>query len=660
MRNALKYVPCVAIAILSSLSVFSQSDCNSAIPLCNDFYSETSASLNTGSVYEYTGDCNTGEFASMWYVFTAQTTGTLGFVIDPNVDADDYDWGLFDITNTGCAGIGVNAPVVSCNSYGSFGSNGPTGISTANGGSGNSNGPGDLNGPAFNADLNVVVGQTFALCVMNWSQSFDGYSIDFGGSTAALYDNISPNLDIVSTVCNQGGIQVIFDEPIQVSSVSPNDFMITGPNGNVTILSALPEDPNAESDQTILLQTAVMNLPPGDYQLTLTSTAGYLTDACANIATGSFNFTIAASTLSVSAGDDVQLCPGESVILNATGDFTSVQWLNGPASAQYEVSAAGNYQVTASANGCELSDNVQVTMIAVQPWNLGDDTTECSNQPLVYNTTLPVVWENGQVGTSSNPDGEGFWSATIELQSCFIEDSVYITVVEAPIVDIGNDTLLCDGETLNIATAVPCTWNGGPQTTSVQINQAGQYVAAYSDGVCIVSDQINVQFSSGPSLPWSGTYTYCQGEEALFDAQESGADSLVWWNNDTTWTQTIDSTGEYWISLFNECGSFTVNFSIVMNDCSDYAYFPNSFTPNQDGINDAWLPVVNNIQSYHIEIFDRWGNVVFESKDPNEAWVGGWKGGDYFVGNGIYPYRATIDFLSGNIEILQGQITILR
>lgn len=97
-----------------------------------------------------------------------------------------------------------------------------------------------------------------------------------------------------------------------------------------------------------------------------------------------------------------------------------------------------------------------------------------------------------------------------------------------------------------------------------------------------------------------------------------------------------------------------------MNDCSDYAYFPNSFTPNQDGINDAWLPVVNNIQSYHIEIFDRWGNVVFESKDPNEAWVGERKGGDYFVGNGIYPYRATIDFLSGNIEILQGQITILR
>ena len=653
------------IPILSALLLFSnlhwaQSDCTTATPLCNDYYSETNAALGTGNTYEYTGDCNTGEFASMWYVFTVQTPGSLGFVIDPNNDADDYDWGLFEITNTGCAGIGVNAPVVSCNSYGSFGSNGPTGISSTNGGFGNSNGPGDLNGPPFNADLNVVVGQTFALCVMNWSQSFDGYSIDFGQSSAALYDNVPPSLNIVSTVCNQGGIQVIFDEPIQATSISVNDFALSGPNGNVTITSASPQNPTAVSDETIILQTAVMTLPPGDYQLTLTSTAGYLTDACTNPATGTYDFTIEAANLSVNAGADVQLCPGESVTLNATGDFTSVEWTNGPTTADYTVSSAGNYQVTAMANGCTVSDNVQVTMIAVQPWNLGNDTTECSNHPLVYNTTLPVQWENGQVGTSSTPDGEGYWAASIQLQGCIIEDSVYITVVDAPILSIGNDTLLCDGEILAINTSVLCSWNGGPQTSSIQIGQAGNYIASYSDGVCIVSDEINVQFSSGPTLPWSGTYTYCQGEEALFDAQDSDADSLIWWNNDTVWSQSIDSTGNYFVQLFNECGSFTASFSIIMNDCSDYAYFPNSFTPNQDGINDAWRPQLNNYKSYQIDIFDRWGQVVFHSNDPEEYWMGNTANGLYFVRDGVYNYRSVIDFLSGNLEVKQGQITILR
>lgn len=639
---------------------WSQSDCTSAIPLCSDFYSETSASLNTGNTNEYTGDCNTGEFASMWYVFTVQTQGTLGFVIDPNVDADDYDWGLFDITTTGCAGIGINAPVVGCNSYGSFGSNGPTGISTANGGTGDSNGPGDLNGPAFNADLNVNVGQTFALCVMNWSQSFDGYSIDFGQSSAALYDNVPPNLNIVSTICNQGGIQVIFDESIQSSSISINDFTITGPNGNITILSAQPEDATASSDETILIQTAVSLLPPGDYQLTLTSLAGYLTDACSNPATGTYNFTVAASTLSIDAGNDVQLCPGQTTTLNATGNYTNVQWTNGPATPQYEVSTPGNYLVTATANGCAVTDNVQVTMIAVQPWDLGNDTTECNDQPLVYSTTLPVQWENGQVGTTSSPDGEGFWSAVIQLQGCDIEDSVYISVVEAPEIEIGNDTILCDGEVLNISTPVPCIWNGGAATTNVQINQEGYYVASYSDGVCIVTDDINVQFSLGPSLPWIGTYSFCQGTEAFFDAQDSNADSLIWWNGDTTWTQSIEETGEYWLQLFNECGTYTVDFSIQMNDCNDYAYFPNSFTPNQDGINDAWKPELNNVMSYYVEVFDRWGNVVFKSTNPDESWVGGQKEDQYFVSNGIYPFRAVIDFLSGNVEVYQGQITMLR
>ncbi|MBM3428990.1 MAG: hypothetical protein FJX95_09435, partial [Bacteroidetes bacterium] len=169
------------------LGLLAQSDCSSAIQLCNDVYAETNASLSAGAL-EYVGSCNFSEVSSMWYTFTVQTPGDLAFVLNPNNDFDDYDWVLFDITSVGCAGIGSSAPEVSCNSYGSFGSNGSTGISDANGGSGTSNGPGDFNGPPFNGNVNVLVGQTFALCVMNWSQSFDGYEINFSESTAALYD----------------------------------------------------------------------------------------------------------------------------------------------------------------------------------------------------------------------------------------------------------------------------------------------------------------------------------------------------------------------------------------------------------------------------------------------------------------------------------------
>jgi gliding motility-associated-like protein len=271
-----------------------------------------------------------------------------------------------------------------------------------------------------------------------------------------------------------------------------------------------------------------------------------------------------------------------------------------------------------------------------------------------------VTWENGEVGVSSSPDGPGYWNATIVLQGCTIEDSVLISVVDAPVLDIGNDTLLCNGDLLSISTTIPCTWNGGPQTNSVQIGQAGHYVASYSDGVCVVSDDIHVQFSAGPNVPWSGTYEYCQGEIGIFDASDSEADSIVWWNSDTSWVQQFDSSGEYFVSLYNECGSYTASFSILMNDCSDYAYFPNSFTPNQDGINDAWRPVLNNINHYEIEIFDRWGNVVFNSQNPDDYWMGENNQGEYFVSNGVYLYRSTIDFISGNVQVFEGHITIHR
>ena len=88
------------------VSYQSISDCEGAITLCGDFYTETDASFNTGAVYEYTGICNQSlEQSSVWYTFTVQADGLLSFIIDPLNPMDDYDWGLFDITSGGCEGI---------------------------------------------------------------------------------------------------------------------------------------------------------------------------------------------------------------------------------------------------------------------------------------------------------------------------------------------------------------------------------------------------------------------------------------------------------------------------------------------------------------------------------------------------------------------------
>jgi gliding motility-associated-like protein len=72
-------------------------------------------------------------------------------------------------------------------------------------------------------------------------------------------------------------------------------------------------------------------------------------------------------------------------------------------------------------------------------------------------------------------------------------------------------------------------------------------------------------------------------------------------------------------------------------------FVPSSFTPNFDGINDVWKPVGRDLLSYEVKIFNRYGQVVFETNDMNESWTGGVLGSNYFAPNGLYSFtlRAT-------------------
>jgi len=310
---------------LTNAAQNSTGDCDGAIPLCGGIYSEETSPPGTGDFLEYTGACNNGtETMSLWYTFTVQQAGELGFVLTPNNELDDYDWGLFEITIGGCAGINAqdgSSPEVSCNSYGSFATNGPTGISTGNGGTGNSNGPGDLNGPAFNANLNVQVGQTFALVVMNWSNSPDGYSIDFNESTATLFDDQQPEISAAVSACTNNQIELLFSELIVNSTVEASDFTLSGPGGVFTVASVVSENPNASYEDMFLLNLSESVLQAGTYTLSIQDVSGNVEDPCGNTAVAAsfdliFNEPISYNTSIAYACNGID---GAIEIINITG-----------------------------------------------------------------------------------------------------------------------------------------------------------------------------------------------------------------------------------------------------------------------------------------------------------------------------------------------------
>ncbi|MEZ4789256.1 MAG: gliding motility-associated C-terminal domain-containing protein [Flavobacteriales bacterium] len=354
----------------------STSDCTGAIQLCGGIYTEASAPLGTGNTYEFTGTCNANlETASLWYTFTVAEAGNISFIIDPAVDADDYDWGLFNITNGGCAGINAqdgSSPEVNCNSYGNFGSNGPTGISTAAGGTGVSNGPGNTNGPAYNADLAVQQGETYALVVMNWSNSPDGYTIDFTQSTASIFDSTVPEVVEVVSDCANANLHLTFSEPMSTSTFQLTDFNLTDPDGQqVALASVLGDQPTAPAQTGFTLALGNELTDPGTYQLTITAVSGNVEDLCGNI--------VLDTTVPVEIGAPLTYAVEVTPACNATNGAIAVQHTGGgvePVSFALEGApivngtvsglALGNYTLTVNdAGGCVIEEEVQVPNHAI-------------------------------------------------------------------------------------------------------------------------------------------------------------------------------------------------------------------------------------------------------------------------------------------------------
>lgn len=123
---------------------------------------------------------------------------------------------------------------------------------------------------------------------------------------------------------------------------------------------------------------------------------------------------------------------------------------------------------------------------------------------------------------------------------------------------------------------------------------------------------------------------------------------------------------------FTEGGYFEITQYVVNSyGCTDRAvilvgvegflfYAPNAFSPNDDGINDVYLPSTIGATSYELIIYNRWGEVFFETNDYREAWTGNVKGGEHFAQDGVYIYHVVIHDLLGKPHEYTGHITLFR
>jgi gliding motility-associated-like protein len=202
-----------------------ESDCINAIPVCQQTYTYTNSPPDFGQTQELVNNTCllNNEQKTVWFIFTVQQSGTFGFTVNTSYD---YDFALWDITNSSCAIVGNTAPI-RCNFSAD---NGATGLDANNPQAGSLSW--DASQPPIMPGLNVTAGQTFVLLLDNYTRDQTGFTITFSG-TAQIFDNTPPTLVSARQDCNRTNRIILrFSEPVSCSTVAANgsDFSISGLN----------------------------------------------------------------------------------------------------------------------------------------------------------------------------------------------------------------------------------------------------------------------------------------------------------------------------------------------------------------------------------------------------------------------------------------------
>ncbi|HRE24202.1 MAG TPA: gliding motility-associated C-terminal domain-containing protein [Bacteroidia bacterium] len=317
-------------------------------------------------------------------------------------------------------------------------------------------------------------------------------------------------------------------------------------------------------------------------------------------------------------------------------------------------------------------DDVSVTPTNLTAPNLGNDTIICKNT-LPYSLYAPVgydsyQWSNG--GTSSiiavNDSGM-YWVKCILTGCGEISDTVHISFKNIHKLNLGNDTIVCVGSSVNL-TAQPnfisYLWNTSDTSQNILVNDSGLYIVQATDVCGMQTDSVHVTLDSLPSITIDigiDTTICNRGTNVPFLLSSNVTLPNYNWSNGAITSQiSVTKKGWYWLQSKYNCGTIESD-SIFIDECPPDTlfglYLPNSFTPNDDGLNDFFTPQFYNVTITNFKIFNRWGNVVYEDSN-NFSWDGKFESKDCTLG--VYVYKISYRDLKNNYIEKLGRITLLR
>ena len=410
----------------------------------------------------------------------------------------------------------------------------------------------------------------------------------------------------------------------------------------------------------------------------------------------------------VVASNDTTICNGSAATISASG-ASSYSWDNGLGVGQSHTvnpTTTTTYVVTGTdANGCQNTDNVIITVTncgtAPTASFSASDSTICMNECISFtdlSSSIPTSWSWYFFGSSTptssqqNPTNicyptAGTFDVALVASNSAGSDSIFmnnfITVNPLPTVVASNDTTICNGSsaTISASGANMYSWSNtivmGPSQTVTPTSTTTYIVTGIDINGCQNQDSVTVSVISCdvPTANLNANNTsVCINDCVDFtDLSTNTPTSWLWlFEGASPATSTLqhpqgicyDSTGIYDVTLFvsNAFGADTImmNNYIVVDSCLEIPVsftIPNVFSPNNDGNNDVFSIESTGVTNLDMQIYNRWGMLMFETSDINATWNGRTSSGA-ICPEGTYFY--IIKITTDKTETFKGTLTLLR
>ncbi len=498
--------------------------------------------------------------------------------------------------------------------------------------------------------------------VANYFYSFNGtdyYPLtpEITGLTAGPYNiTIKDQFD-----CTSAPVSVVVDniEGPQVNCVPTN---ATGGNANGTItVNSASTNLTYQLDSGLVQSTGVFNgLAPGIYTITVT---------------------------------DAYNCPGqcEVTIVNDQGipllamAGGAKKCLNELANSNIRVSGVmGVKDFTASLNfdGQKLqcihfNDSLAGIIPTVYPATSRVVLEWHGSEPLPSNDTISLgelVFETLQAGFADIN-----WNSAPETN--FTDENgnaIYpqfhhgqIQVHELPVVELTNKETYCQGDSINLVPQIrggttPMTWHWSTPEgikivesmhfDSALINHSGQYTFSIVDYFgCADEVTKAIQVTPLPTANFPTNNGTIHFEQSYILEATEGYASYEWNTSDTIYYINVTIEGDYTVTMKTAEGCEAIE-SVYMFETYIPILVPNAFTPNSDGLNDIFKPVVNAelVHQFSMSIYNKWGQRIFDTTSASE----GWDGKDILPG--VYNWVISYSNVVGKVFQMKGSVMVVK